>query len=42
MPTYQFEAMDQDGQQIRDVIEAPNEEEAHATIRQMGYYVTKI
>ncbi|REK08457.1 MAG: type II secretion system F family protein [Planctomycetota bacterium] len=42
MPTFQFEAMDSTGQEIRDVIEAPNEEEAQATIRQMGYFVTKI
>ena len=42
MPTYQFEAMDATGQEIKDVIEAPNEEEAQATIRQMGYFVTKI
>lgn len=42
MPTYQFEAMDATGAEIRDVIEAPSEEEAQATIRQMGYFVTKI
>ena len=42
MPTFQFEAMDASGQEIKDVIEAPNEEEAQATIRQMGYFVTKI
>lgn len=42
MPTYQFEAMDATGQEIRDVIEAPSEEEAQSTIRQMGYFVTKI
>jgi len=42
MPTYQFEAMDSTGQEIKDVIEAPSEEEAQATIRQMGYFVTKI
>lgn len=42
MPTYQFEAVDANGQQLQDVIEAPNEEEAQATIRQMGYYLTKI
>ena len=42
MPTYQFEAMDSDGQEIRDVVDAPNQEEAQATIRQMGYFVTKI
>ncbi len=42
MPTYQFEAMDQTGQEIKDVVEAPNQDEAQATIRQMGYFVTKI
>ena len=42
MPQYQFEAMDATGQEIKDVIEAPTEEEAQATIRQMGYFVTKI
>ncbi|MBN2476941.1 MAG: type II secretion system F family protein [Pirellulales bacterium] len=42
MPTYQFEAMDATGQEIRDVVEAPSEDEAQATIRQMGYFVTKI
>jgi len=42
MPTFQFEAMDATGQEIKDVIEAPSEEEAQATIRQMGYFVTKI
>ncbi len=42
MPTFQFEAMDSTGQEIKDVIEAANEEEAQATIRQMGYFVTRI
>jgi type IV pilus assembly protein PilC len=42
MPTYQFEAMDSTGQEIKDVIDAPSEDEAQATIRQMGYFVTKI
>jgi type IV pilus assembly protein PilC len=42
MPTFQFEAMDATGQEIKDVLEAANEEEAQATIRQMGYFVTKI
>jgi type IV pilus assembly protein PilC len=42
MPTFQFEAMDATGAEIRDVIEAQSEEEAQATIRQMGYFVTKI
>ncbi len=35
MPTYQFEAMDASGQEIKDVIDATSEEEAQATIRQM-------
>ncbi len=42
MPTFQFEALDNTGQEIRDVIEATSQEEAQATIRQMGYFVTKI
>ncbi|MEX2118543.1 MAG: type II secretion system F family protein [Pirellulales bacterium] len=42
MPTYQFEAVDANNQEIKDLIEAPSEEEAQATIRQMGYFVTKI
>lgn len=42
MPTYMFEAMDAAGQEIRDEIEAPNEDKAQETIRQMGYFVTKI
>lgn len=42
MPTFQFEAMDAAGEEIKDVIEATTEEEAQATIRQMGYFVTKI
>ena len=42
MPTYQFEAMDATGQEIRDVIDAATEEEAQTTIRAMGYFVTKI
>jgi type IV pilus assembly protein PilC len=42
MQTFQFEAMDATGQEIRDEITAENEEQAQATIRQMGYFVTKI
>lgn len=42
MPTFQFEAMDAQGQEIKDIIEAASEEEAQTTIRQMGYFVTKI
>jgi type IV pilus assembly protein PilC len=42
MPTYQFEAMDSTGQEIKNVIDAPNEEEAQTMIRELGYFVTKI
>ncbi len=42
MTTYTFEAMDATGNEIRDCIEASSEEEASTTIRQMGYFVTKI
>ena len=42
MPIFQFEARDAAGQEIKNTIEATNEAEAHATIRQMGYFVTKI
>jgi len=42
MPVFQFEAMDPQGQEIRDVIEAQTQDEAQATIRSMGYFVTKI
>jgi type IV pilus assembly protein PilC len=42
MPTFQFEAMDAKGQEIRDEIDALTEEEAQTTIRNMGYFVTKI
>ncbi|MCE9556909.1 MAG: type II secretion system F family protein [Planctomycetes bacterium] len=42
MPTYHFEAMDSTGTEIKDVIEAATQEEAQQTIRQRGYFVTKI
>lgn len=42
MPTFTFKAMDAQGQEIEDVIEAQTQDEAQATIRQMGYFVTKI
>ena len=35
MQTFQFEAMDATGQEIRDEINADNEEQAQATIREM-------
>ncbi|MFM9023940.1 MAG: type II secretion system F family protein, partial [Planctomycetaceae bacterium] len=43
MPTFQFEAIDAaTGKEVRDTVEAPSEAEAQATIRSMGYMVTKI
>jgi len=42
MPTFQFEAMDAKGQEIRDEIDAQSEDEAQTTIRNMGYFVTKL
>src|SRR6478752_3428398 len=42
MPTYKFEAMDTAGEEVKDEIEAVNEEEAQQKIKQMGYFVTKL
>ena len=42
MPTYKFEAMDTTGGEVKDTIDAANEEEAQQKIRQMGYFVTKL
>jgi len=43
MPTFQFEAIDAStGKEIRDTVDAANEAEAQATIRSMGYMVTKL
>ena len=42
MPTYQFEAMDQTGKEVKDTIDASTQEEAQQLIRQKGFFVTKI
>jgi type IV pilus assembly protein PilC len=42
MPAYKFEAMDTAGEEVKDQIEATNEEEAQQKIKQMGYFVTKL
>src|SRR5436305_11074111 len=42
MPTFKYEAMDTSGGEVKDVVDAMNEEEAQQKIRQMGYFVTKI
>src|ERR1700738_751530 len=42
MPTFKYEAMDTSGGEVKDSVEAINEEEAQQKIKQMGYFVTKI
>jgi type IV pilus assembly protein PilC len=42
MPTFQYEAMNQAGQEVKDEIEAPSTEEALSKIRGLGYYPTKL
>jgi len=42
MPTYQYEAMDNTGLEVKEVIEAPSEQEAQQMIREKGFFVTKI
>jgi type IV pilus assembly protein PilC len=42
MPTYYYEAMDATGQEIKDVVEAANVDDAQATIKAAGYFPTKI
>lgn len=42
MPTYKYEALDTSGAEVKDVIEATNEEEASQKIKAMGYFVTKL
>src|SRR5690242_50384 len=42
MPTYQYEAMDHTGREVKDTIDASTQEEAAQLIRQKGFFVTKI
>jgi type IV pilus assembly protein PilC len=42
MPTYKFEALDTAGKEVKDSVEATNEEEASQKIKSMGYFVTKL
>src|SRR5262249_35359666 len=42
MPTYKYEALDTSGNEVKDSIEASNEEEAQAKVKSMGYFVTKL
>jgi type IV pilus assembly protein PilC len=42
MPTYKYEALDTSGAEVKDSVEATNEEEASQKIKAMGYFVTKL
>lgn len=42
MPTFQYEAMDNTGLEIKDTVEAGSEAEAQQKIREKGFFVTKI
>src|SRR5436305_15316941 len=42
MPTYKYEALDTSGAEVKDSIEATNEEEASQKIKAMGCFVTKL
>src|SRR5207253_3190907 len=42
MPTYQYEAMDTTGGEVKDTVDAGSEEEAQQKIRQLGYFVTRL
>lgn len=42
MPTYKYEALDTSGAEVKDSVEATNEEEAQQKVKAMGYFVTKL
>ncbi len=42
MATFQYEAMDNTGLEVKDSIEANSEQEAQSKIREKGFFVTKI
>ena len=42
MPTFQYEAMDNAGLEVKDTIDAPTEADAQTMIREKGFFVTKI
>ncbi len=42
MATYQYEAMNQTGQEVKDQIEASSAEDALEKIRNLGYFPTRI
>ncbi|MFM8272533.1 MAG: type II secretion system F family protein [Gemmata sp.] len=42
MPTFKYEALDTSGAEVKDSIEAANEEEATQKVKAKGYFVTKL
>ncbi|MDC0273533.1 MAG: type II secretion system F family protein [Planctomycetaceae bacterium] len=42
MPVFQYEAMDNNGMEVKDSIEAPTEADAQSMIREQGFFVTRI
>jgi len=42
MPTFKYEALDTSGAEVKDSVEASNEEEAQQKVKAMGYFVTKL
>ena len=42
MPTFKYEALDTAGAEVKNTVEAGNEEEASQKIKAMGYFVTKL
>ena len=42
MPQFAYEALDSQGKEVKDVIEALTEDEARSRIRQMDYFPTDV
>ena len=42
MPIYQFEAMTNAGEEVKDEVEASSQEDAAVKVRNLGYFPTKI
>lgn len=42
MATFKYEALNQQGQEVKDEIEAPSKEEAVSKVRSLGYFPTKV
>ena len=38
MPTFQYEAMDNTGLEVKDTIDAPSEQEAQQLIKEKGFF----